>query len=326
MIRFVDDGEIFNEIDEDRNYFLSEAEQVVEQIKVRLTNEKRVSSPKKFECWIDGDKVIVTEVRFENKQSLEEQIKDTILKDDWDDELKHRYINKINDYVVKERELMVHKPFKAFLERFDRYMGSPDLCPFPLLLSIEKSRDLYDGVLVHIETGFYSELEVIMASIHEAYSIVVMDVQDELIQVDHSEYEGSFEDFLKVRVITWLGNEENFIKFKNYVVSHYNSVAKMRIDALYPRFKPFQNIEVDLFMNHLETLGFDFAYELHNELIEQFYVRYNKTLFGGFAIESDDMITSLILSPVVKGFAEVVDKEIAKRNREKKDANEEVHA
>src|SRR5690625_4589889 len=144
MIRFVDDGEMFNEIDEERNYFLSEAEQVVEKIKVRLSKEKRVSSPKEFECWIDGNKTIITSVRFENRQSLEEQLKDSILKGDLDDEVKHKHINKINDYVVKERELMVHKPFKAFLERFDRYMGSPDLSPFPLFLSIEKSKDLFD--------------------------------------------------------------------------------------------------------------------------------------------------------------------------------------
>lgn len=309
MIRFIDDGEVFNEIDETRNYYLSEAESIVEKIKVRLTNEKRVSSPKGFECWVDGKQLIISSVRFENGQSLEEQLKQTILEHkEWEEDLKNKYINKINEYASKERELMVHREFKAFVIRFDQYMGNPKNDPFPLLLRLERLKDLFDGIFVNISSGFYSELEVIMGSIKESFQIIVKQTYDELSEQDHEEYEGSWSDFLRVRVITWLGNDENFNRFKNYLIAHYESVPKSRIRAIYPRYEPFQEMQDYLFSTFAKTQSFDEAYRLSNELIQSFYEKYDDILFGGFAIKNDDMVKSLIFSPVVKNFFEVIEK------------------
>lgn len=40
MIRFTKDGDFFREIDEERNYFLVEAEEIVEKIRGKLRQEK----------------------------------------------------------------------------------------------------------------------------------------------------------------------------------------------------------------------------------------------------------------------------------------------
>lgn len=303
IIRFIDDGEIFSEIDESRNYYLSEAEIIVDKIKVRLTNEKRVASPKGFECWVDGKKIIVSSVRFENEQSLEKQLKETILTHSgWEDETKHKYINKIDEYVLKEREYMAHREFKAFAVRFDQYMSNPKHEPFPLLLSIERMKELFDGIVVNVDAGFYSVLEQIMFSINEAFQIIVQEVYQGLEKLDADEYEGSLSDSLKVRTVTWFGDEENFIRFKNYVVSRYGSLSKERIRALYPNYELFQAIQEELFTDFVKKRSFDEAYEISKEMIGEFNKKYDEILFEGFTIKDDEAIITLILSPVVKDY------------------------
>jgi len=41
LIRFKDDGDYFREIDEERNYFFTEAEEIINRIRDRLAKEKR---------------------------------------------------------------------------------------------------------------------------------------------------------------------------------------------------------------------------------------------------------------------------------------------
>lgn len=320
MIRFVDDGEVFNEINEKRNYYLTEAEQILEKIRVRLANEKRVSVPKKVECWIKGRKIIDTGVRFEDHQSLEEQMKETILSSGWKEASKHQVINQLNEYAQKEREYLVHGKFMEFLKRFDEVLGSPDMLPFPLLLNIEKSKELFEGVIVNIQTGFYSELEQIIASVREAYIVVIDEVYHEMVLSDEMNRAHEVEDFLKVRTITWLGNADNFSRFKNYVVAYYGSVIKARIDALYPRFKPYQHMEHQLFFDQVKVLGFDQVYDYHRDLIAQFYKKYDHVLFEGFSIQTDDLVVSLIISPVLQDFEKRIEKDL--KNYKKKQADE----
>lgn len=314
MIRFVDDGVMFNEIDEDRNYFLMEAESIIEKIRVRLTNEKRVSSPKEFECWVDGRKIIITSVRFEKSVSLEEQLKETILSSGWEEEIKHKYINKINDYAQKEREMLTHKEYKAFIIRFDQYMGSSKIDPFPLILNLDQLKLLFDGVFVNVSTGFYSELEEIMGSVDEAYRTVVEMVNKELAQIDITEHEGSLEDTLKERITAWLENDEKFNRFKNYVVSRYASVPKSRINALYPKHTSYQHLQKILFTEFTERYGFDEAYEISKEIKDAFFDKYHQVLFEGFAMKNDEVLESIILSPIIKTYSIQVKRKLAEKS------------
>lgn len=70
FIRFSDEGEYLREIDEDRFYFLCEAEEIVQRMRKRLNREKRVIEPKSFECWIDGQQLVVTQVFFKTNSLL----------------------------------------------------------------------------------------------------------------------------------------------------------------------------------------------------------------------------------------------------------------
>lgn len=331
IIRFNDDGSFFRELNEERNYFFSEAEEIVEKIRRRLQQEKRMSDPKTYECWLDGQRAVVTYVSFEEKGSLEEQLVQTMLEHDgWDEEIRHKYVNKLKEYTEKERQLFLNSEFKAFAVRFDQVLGNKEVDPFPFLLDIEKLKELFDEVYVHIATGFYSELEEIMSSILLAFQTVVRLAREELFQLEKDEKTERENmdsvDFLKVRVATWLGHEENFQKFKNYVASCYQSVSKTRIDSLFPRYKPYQEFQTELFKKYVAIGGFDAVYQIHDELIETFYEKYNNILFEGFVLKTDEMVESLVLNPVIQEIREKVKEKFKekKRMRDNEESNEEV--
>lgn len=307
MIRFVDDGEVFNEISEDRNYFLTEAEEILEDIKFQLSKEKRVPSPKRIELWEDGEKVITTIFHFSKKDSLIEQLTATISKENL---YKAERSERFHSYIQKEKEYLSNQQCQTFLIRLDQFMGKPEIKPYPLLLSIEKAKLLFDEISETVGTGFYSELEEIMKSIHKAYAVVVELVLQEAKRVSEKDYEGTFQEYLKVRVATWMGKEENFSSFKNYVVARYKSVSKDRVYALYPKFPAYQRLEQELFVERIQTIGFDKAYNIHNQLMEAFIDNYDNILFEGKVLLNDDKIRSLVLSPVVKEISENVVKQV----------------
>lgn len=300
MIRFRDDGENYRELDESRNYFLSEAESLIEVIKVRLKNEKRVAVPKSFEFWLDGVQLMIDSVDFSDPNTLSSQIKQTIESHEgWEKEIRHKHLNAIEFYLTLERELLLQKPLLHFVKRFDQVLGSPDLKPFPCLIKLEQMKELFDMIFVHVATSFYSELEHIIEAVRLANETIVERRHAELLKADSKDYD-NYHDYLKVRVMTWYGDNDNFLSFKKYVIACYQSVPKTRILALYPKFEPYQNLQKYLFIDFTESQGFVSAYELNQQLLAGFTRKYNDVLFSGFVIKNDEMIESLVLSPVVK--------------------------
>lgn len=286
VIRFRESGEMFHEIDSDRNYYLIEAERIVESIKVRLKNEKRVATPKEFEFLVDGELLVVTSIRFEQSTSLESLLEDTITSNDtWHEDTKNQYLNKINGYIVKEREYFSHEQLKSFLIRIDEVLGGESTKPFPLLIRTELLKELFDAIIYHIDSGYYSKLEDAVRSVHE--TIQVITDREDINQLN---------DFTE-----WL-DHEHMGMFKNYVLSHYHSLPIERMESLYPTFPQYQELAEMLFTDFTEEHGFDTVYRLQNEMIKEFYYYYHEVLFSGFKIESDEDIYILVLYPVIQKY------------------------
>lgn len=325
MIRFIDDGVVFNEIDENRNYYLTEIETIIERIRVRLKNEKRVSAPKEYECYVDGKKLIVTDVRFEGSSTLENQLLQTIEEEGgWSEELKHKYINEITEYAQTEREHMAHREFRAFAIRFDQFMCDPKMKPFPLVLSLEELKQLFDSVHVNISTGFYSQLEEIMASIHEAYLMIVKIAEKEIIEGELDAYDGDLENYLENKVMDWLHAESNFVKFENYTVARYSSVPMSRIHSIYPKARTYQALQEKIFVDYAKAVGFGEAYEVNRGILEEFEDKYTGALFEGFSMRDDDMLDSIIISPIVKRLTNEVDALLSKLEKDEGEDTEEL--
>lgn len=304
MIRFGNEGEIFREISEERNYFLSEAEEIVNQIRNRLKRENRVVDPKSFELLLDGQQIVVAYVSFNMKESLEQQITKTILHyDGWEDEIKNKYVNKIKEYAELERQLLLNKELRAFVVRFDQVLGNTSTKPFPLLLTLKQLKKLFNEVYTRVTSGFYSELEEIINAVKIGYETIVLLSIDEL----KNKEEFSFEE-MKKNVLVWFNDDAKFMKFIQYAVACYQSVSQRRIDALCSRSSLYQNFQSYLFKECVPVHGFERMYEIHEKLLKKFDKKFNDILFEGFVLTSDEMVESLVIVPVIKKFQEDVKK------------------
>lgn len=305
VIRFSEEGERLREINEERNYFFSEAEEKVVQIRKRLKLENRMVSPKQFELWLDGQQIVVTYVSFESKESLEEQLIETILHyEGWEEENKHKYVNKLKDYAQLERQLFLNKEFTAFIVRFDQTLGNEAAEPFPLLLSLKQLKLLFDEVYTRVASGFYSELEEIINAIEASYETVAMMSMEEMPSGEYS-----IEKFEEL-VLDWFIDEAKFKKMIQHVSACYQSVSHHRIDSLCSHSNAYQKFQSYLFKDGVLDYGFRKVYSIHEKLLRQFDKKFNDILFEGFVLKSDEMVESLVISPVIKKVKEEVEKEL----------------
>lgn len=312
MIRFSKDGERFRELDEERNFFLVEVEEILLNIRKRLTKEKRTVEPKSFECFIDGNPIIISHVDFEKDETLEKQLETTMMAfEGWEEEVRYLYINKLKDYAEEERQLLVNREFKAFVRRFDQVLGHPEMKPVPLLLGMHELKKLFDEVYATMSTGFYSELEEIMSAIQVAYRTI------------YEKMEKHEEEPIGEQINHWFQKEENSRNFINYVVATLQSVSKHRIPALVSRLKAYQIIENFLFEEFAENHGFLKAYDFHIEMMDLFNQKFDDILFSGFVLKTDDMLESLVLMPVIQKMQEKIQK-VSKEVREDEEAEEEI--
>ncbi|KZO00917.1 hypothetical protein [Pseudobacillus badius] len=294
FIRFKEEGELLRELEENRFYFLCEAEENVQKVRKRLSREKRMAEPKAFECWIDGKQLVITQVFFEKEQSLEKQLETTILNfEGWEEEIRHKYANKLREYADLERQLFLNKEFQSFAIRMDQILGRSDVTPFPLLLDIQQLKQLFDGFYVHVSNGFFSELEEIVNTLKAAYRAVINKVL-----LDNE----SQKNDLKDAVLGWLSIESHFQEFIQYATANYRSIPKTRLEALFIRFLPYQKIESHLFTDYAEEQGFEKAYDLHVNLVYELSKKYDEILFTGFVLDTNEVIESLVFSPVISSY------------------------
>lgn len=303
MICFNQEGEFLREIHEERNYYLSEAETIIRDIRQRLVQEKRVISPKQFECWLDGQKIIVSHVFFEKGESLEKQLESTMLNyESWEESIRYKYTNKLRDYAEHERQLFLNKEFEAFSIRFDQILGNKKMEPFPLLFDVSTLKKLFDAVYASTQTGFYAELEgiieIVKKSVQPIMRHIVIEREQEILK--NPQLKGTDDYILKNYVDEWLTNEDNFRKFTQYVSACYQSISYERIDAICTRFKPYQVLEKTLFQSFASHDGFKKAIGIHSKMHQEFVDKYDTILFNGFVIKDDAMLESLVLNPIIE--------------------------
>ncbi|WP_342472384.1 hypothetical protein MHH70_01865 [Metasolibacillus sp. FSL H7-0170] len=303
-IRFQAEGDHFREIDDERNYFLVEAEELIEKLRLRLTKEKREAN-KPFEFWMDGKCLVISHVDFSKKESLQKQLEQTMLTyGSWDEEHRHRYTNQLAEYAEQERQLFLNKEFALFAIRSDQLFGVPTFTPFPILLDTSKLYMLYQSMQPLVKTGFYAELEQMMASIKMAlYKVIDEAGKSDAVQQQIGLVQR--QKALSAGVEALLS--ETLQSFVQYACARFQSVGKERIDALCPNFKLYQNVQQILFTAYVNQLGFAQGYEQQLLLFEALYEKYDAILTQGFALTDDAMVESLVLTPVLKHFKEGIE-------------------
>lgn len=277
VVRFIDDGQLLREIDEDRKYYLVEAEEIVHKLRKRFEKEDRGVEGKAFSFYIDGKEIIRTVVKFHETQSIQSQVIDTIQRfGTWEAEIKQGYINKINEYAEAERQSLIHPDFRAFATRFEEVMHTN--------FNLVQLRRIFDQLMIHLPTGIYSNLENVIVSLTESY-LTVMDSAA-----------GQKEE--------WFDNPQNFQSFVQYVSANFISISKKRLSSIYVKYKGYQQLQNYLFTIRVESQGFQKMMNTHSEQKSLLERNWNEILFKGFALKTDEMVQSLLIAPTIKTFFE----------------------
>ncbi|MEC1177277.1 hypothetical protein P9B03_02170 [Metasolibacillus meyeri] len=309
FIRFIAEGDHFREIDEERNYFLIEAEELVEKQRQRLTKEKR-AAVKPFEFWMDGACLVISHVDFSKTESLQKQLEQTMQSlGTWDEELRHQYINRLAEYAEEERQLFLNKEFALFAIRNDQIFGMPTFMPFPILVDISQLYMLYQGIQPLVRTGFYAELEQMMTAIKATiYKVTdeVAKLNDVQQQIGLAQRQQALKKCFEAALIN------NIQGFVQYACASFQSVGKQRIDALCPNFKLYQNVQQQLFTAYVNEYSFAQGYEQNILLFEALYDKYDAILAQGFALADDPMVESLVLTPVLQQFQKSIEDALQK--------------
>lgn len=277
MIQFKKDGDWIQEIDENRFYFLAEAEEIIQSIIIRLTKEKRVIKPKAFCLVIDGQEILHSFVNFNSLKNgtLQEQIVQTILHyESWEEELRQTYVNKVNAYVEQERQVFIHQEFRMFAIRLEEVLSAD--------FSLLQMKYLFDQVYTSLTTGFFSKMEEVISSLSESYQTVLS-----------STAKGD---------CTWFEDEKQFQSFGQYVLANYLSVSKTRLPAIQIQLEAYHKLQDYLFTVKVEQQDFYRVLTIHEEIQQEFLRRWNQILFQGFALKTDDMVKSLLLVPCIQAF------------------------
>lgn len=91
-------------------------------------------STKSFEFWLDGQCLVISQVHFDKKESLQKQLEHTILSfDSWEEDIRHKYVNTLKSYIEEEKQLFISKEFVTFVIRYDQLFGISTFAPFPTL-------------------------------------------------------------------------------------------------------------------------------------------------------------------------------------------------
>jgi len=309
LIRFKDDGDYFREIDEERNYFFTEAEEIINRIRDRLAKEKRDDSTKSFEFWMDGQCLVISQVHFDKKESLQKQLEHTILTfDSWEEDMRHKYVNTLKEYVEEEKQLFINKEYATFAIRYDQLFGVSAFEPFPIYLDGSQLNQVYVTMQPLVKTGFYAELEQMMAAIKTALEKLILDAQNTLEdeQTDFLQQQKLLEE--KVNLL--LQDDTAFKQFTQYAGASFQSVGKHRIEALCPNFKLYQTVQLVLFSTFVEQNSFAEAYEIHLTLVKALKDKYDAILSQGFSLANDEMIESLVLSPILQQYKLDIEKQL----------------
>ncbi|ASK61366.1 hypothetical protein CFK37_03855 [Virgibacillus phasianinus] len=136
---------------------------------------------------------------------------------------------------------------------------------------------------------------------HKSFSMNKKTSESE--SVNESSKDTEIQGFVRSRLETYMANEESFAQFVTHVTTNFQSLQKQRIDVLMIKNDTYQSFEMRLFDEGFISMhGFKAVYELHNQLIETFYTRFDDLLFAGDVLNTDGKINEQVLVPVLKQF------------------------
>ncbi len=281
MIRFSTEGERFRELNEHKSYFLTEAEEVVQQLRSRLKNQKREVEPKRFGFYLNGQYLIDTKLVFSNPDSLENQIRHVMLEytEEWDESFRQEKLKEFSELVKREKECFLNREFRvfAFLMR-DTFEQKADW-----LFSLSQLEQLFQNVYAKLSGGFFSHVEDIVDSIYQSY-LQIVDYY-ELLEGTHDE--------IQQAKANHFDNDEKFTEFTRFVTADYFSINRSNL-LIYASKDPLYQSVQDYLFERKAVRDFQLALNIHSDIQRQLQKAWTESLMEGTSINRKEVVEWII--------------------------------
>lgn|GEM_PF-4763763 len=286
IINFVEGGEVVSGLNEDRNFYFFELEEISIVIK-RAVDLGGKQITKRVQILLYGEIVCDEDVVFKG-EDLQKQLLSLLDKKDR---------STIENIKEKEEEYIKDEKFSRFIVRYDEVLCTPETKPIPFFMNINQSLEVYTHISKSVGHLFYSKLANIIATLEGLNNLVVKLIYDD----DTSDLQKGFSSFLE--------DENRFAMYCNYVPAKLNSLSADRIGALYPNYRAYQRYQDVLFKHLINYFEFDYCYTKHLALLSAFEEEFHVKLFDGDILMTDDDFNLKVLNPVINSFFEELVKE-----------------
>ncbi|PFF57965.1 hypothetical protein CN358_24990 [Bacillus thuringiensis] len=290
IIKFSTEGERFRELDESKSYFLQEAEDIIFQLRHKVKSRSQEVQPKRFGLYLNGKFLLDSKISFSDKNSIEQQIKDTFLRTDvWSDEIKKQYVNILSNYAKEEKQAFLNQEFRSFvfLKR-DLFEKKADF-----LFSLKQSERLFQSVYAKISNGFFSQLEDIVSSMFDSYEYIVH--YHDLLNGNYEEVKGKKEE--------WFGNVENFGDFVRFVTANYFSINRSRLKAIQTNNPLYHSFQDYLFEWRAKT-DFQDSLKVHEDINQKLQNKWTEVLLNGSTFVNAESVEKWVIEKVLREFFE----------------------
>ncbi|MDA2480085.1 hypothetical protein PDN61_27210 [Bacillus cereus] len=290
IIKFSTEGERFRELDESKSYFLQEAEEIIFQLRHKVKSRSQEVQPKRFGLYLNGKFLLDSKVSFSDKNSIEQQIKDTFLRTDvWSDEIKKQYVNILGNYAKEEKQAFLNQEFRSFIFlKRDLFEKKADF-----LFSLKQSERLFKSVYAKISNGFFSQLEDIVASIFDSYEYIVH--YHDLLNGNYEEVKGKKEE--------WFGNVEHFGDFVRFVTANYFSINRSRLKAIQTNNPLYHSFQDYLFEWRAKT-DFQDSLKVHEDINQKLQNKWTEVLLNGSTFVNAESVEKWVIEKVLREFFE----------------------
>lgn len=311
-IQFLSEGNQDKKIEEGRNYFFEEANQLVKTLKKEYNKR---SFTKKIVVYfpnldINFTKIMnlaeVEDFKFFVSSMVDARVDKSLLNKVFYEETK----------LLNEPEY-ASETFRAFMTRYDHLLCTSQQKPFPFLISLSKMYGLYQSAFDTYGHLFYSNLEKTVRAVESLFHATLAILRNDNPEMTKKELQQAFFRFVN--------DKEDFEKMRLYISSHLQSLSYRQIGALYPKYLKYQLIEQVLFEKLPYYISFDESLRLHEKMIEDFYFVFHLDLFnGGKFLENYDF-EKKVFNPVIEHNAFLVEQKIKRLIDEQGYDEEEVN-
>lgn len=288
VIRFLDDNNIIRDLDENRHYFLTEADDLLEKIKKNIQQNGWLCNAKKYNFYLNGMYILQGSFSFDSETKLSDQIYDVIKKNtNMDSEKKKELLKILKHNKSEELRLFSNKELSYFAIELSKLMSQRKF----FLFSLKQTEKMFSVLQLKMRESFFSKMEDVKKAINKSF---------DLLLVYENLWHGSYEEIHK-RLERWFAFEDNFNKYLNLFVSTFFSIPESRLKSQLRKSRTYNKLQYYLFEicakhNFYESMKKQMAFE------REINRRRTEVLMKGIPLDSEVTLQNQVIDYTIRQF------------------------